>query len=80
MIFNKQAIKAPIERINSDFLNLLLVVLSILVKIAINDKFGKTVSNAELNPAFTDIKLLSLRLYNSSSQENILSLVVFFHK
>ncbi len=67
MRFNMQALKTPIEGRNSDFLNLLVVILSILVKIAINDKFGKTVSNAELNPAFTDITLLSLRLYNSSS-------------
>ena len=50
-----QAIKTPIEGRNSDSLNLLVVTLSILVKIAINDRFGKIVSNAELNPAFTDI-------------------------
>jgi hypothetical protein len=60
-----QTIKTPIEGRNSNSLNLLVVILSILVKIAINDKFGKTVSNAELNSAFTDITLLSLRLYNS---------------
>lgn len=67
MRFDMQTLKTPIEGRNSDFLNLLVVILSILVKIAINDKFGKTVSNAELNTTFTDITLLSLRLYNSSS-------------
>ena len=55
MRFDMQTLKTPIEGRNSDSLNLLVVTLSILVKIAINDRFGKIVSNAELNPAFTDI-------------------------
>jgi len=42
-----QALKMLIEGKNSDFFNRLVLILSILVKISINDKFGKTVSNAK---------------------------------